>query len=63
MYMIMMNPELAAAVIGGAVALLVGTFGVLGIAAGGVWLAWSESDTVSAFIMTVNIIKTRRYKK
>ena len=61
-YMITMNPELAAAVIGGAVALLVGTFGVLGIAAGGIWLAGSESDTVSAFIMTVNIIKTRRYK-
>lgn len=62
MYFITMHPKLAAAIIGGAVALLVGTFGMFGIAAGGIWLAWSESDTVSAFIMTVNVIKTRRYK-
>ena len=54
------NPE-AAAVLGGAIMWL-GPIGWAALAAGGIWMAGSESDTVSAFIMTVNIIKTRRYK-
>ena len=63
------HPEAAAALggaIGGAIMWLgpVGWAAIAaGGAAGGIWLAGSESDTVSAFIMTVNIIKTRRYKK
>lgn len=63
------NPEGVAALggaIGGAIMWL-GPIGwaaiAAGGAAGGIWLAGSESDTVSTFIMTVNIIKTRRYKK
>ena len=59
--LIAMNPEAAAAL--SAAALWLGPIGLAALAAGGIWLAGSESDTVSAFIMTVNIIKTRRYKK
>ncbi len=59
------NPEAALAAAGGVYAVLtyLGPVGWVAMAAGGVWMAGSEVDTVSAFIMTVNLIKTQKYVK
>ena len=67
-----MNPELALALLAGAGTALyiagsflaaLGPVGWAAIAAGGVWMAGADVDTVSSFIVAVNMIKTRKYMK
>lgn len=51
---------------GGAIAGVLAAIGPLGwaaIAAGGVYMAGADVDTVSSFIVAVNMIKTRKYIK
>lgn len=66
------NPELALALLAGAGTALyiagsflaaLGPVGWAAIAAGGVWMAGADVDTVSSFIVAVNMIKTRKYMK
>ena len=60
-----MNPEAAAGMLAGAGAAIValGPVAWAAVAAGGLYMAGAEDNTVSAFVMTVNIIKTRKYAR
>lgn len=66
------NPELALALLAGAGTALyiagsflvaLGPLGWAAIAAGGIWMAGADVDTVSSFIVAVNMVKTRKYVK
>ena len=60
-----MDPEAAAGMLAGAGAAIValGPIAWAALAAGGLYMAGAEDNTVSAFVMTVNIIKTRKYAR
>ena len=56
-----LNPEMLAGA--GAAIVALGPVAWAALAAGGLYMAGAEDNTVSAFVMTVNIIKTRKYAR
>ena len=66
------NPEMALALLAGAGTALyvagsflvaLGPLGWAAIAAGGIYMAGADVDTVSSFVVAVNMIKTKKYVK
>ena len=66
------NPEMAVALLAGAGTALyvagsflaaLGPIGWAALAAGGIYMAGADVDTVSSFVVAVNMIKTRKYMK